>query len=157
MPIVQIRHNGPRFSTLPYPEVPRPTPQVIQYLHSFENTDLAVYPSGFMGDLVPAAWKVVRPSLQYFLEVEESGERARLTIAEDSSQIPPEALQNAKDMPEPIGVRAETTILIGEAPRNHAYVAVPNPTFVLVGGLVMHAEQPIFEFLQSRFPTTHIE
>jgi len=158
MPVIQVRHNGPNFSYLPYPEVPRPTPRLIRALGSIENTDLAVYPAGFIGDLVPEVWKLERPSLQYILEVEASGEAARLTFSEDASQIPPEALRNATKTPDPIGgARAETSLQIGEPLSDHAYVAIPNPDFMLVGGLVLRAEQPIIDFLQTKFPTTYIE
>ncbi len=157
MAIVQVRHNGPDFSAVPYPIVPEPSKALLKCLRSVENTDLAVYPAGFAADITPEVWKLARPSLKYLLEVDETGEAANLTVAEDCSQIPPEALRNARNIPDsPLAV-TDGTIHIADSYPGHAYVGVPNANFMVVGGLVMHAVPHLFEYLQTQFPTTHIQ
>jgi len=157
MPIIQIRASKQsQYLSAPFPPVPDQVKVIREWQKSGWDSELIVYPDGYMGNVSPVAW---RESSNSLLHVSGGGEQAEMLM---TGRLPDQKtpadliaeLQNA----DPEVLRAIGSIATVDSKNKTVFIsAAVEQNRLAIGGIVLHAEPQELAFLRRSFPETPVQ
>lgn len=152
MPIVQVRaHKESQWLTTPFPPVPDLLSVIQEWQKPGWDSELLIYPDGYMGNITPPAWRSVS---NYLLHVADNGEQGEvLAMGLLPQQKSPAELLTELHRATPEEIRAIGSVAtVGPENRTIFVSNALAPARLAIGGIVLHAYPEEISLLRTVFP-----
>ena len=157
MPIAQVRTTSEsQWLTVPLLPIPNQLDVIREWQKPVWDSELVVYPKGYMGNVSPVGWRSVS---NFLLHVADNGERANvLAMSNIPDQKMPTALVTELQYASPDELRAIGSLAIVDHENKTAFISTAlGGNKLAIGGIVLHADIDELTFLRSLFQESSVQ